>query len=57
MTTTSPELLTYAQAAQRVNLGVLDVRAWSAPSSARSCWTPAAAAVYPAVGLTIPPGG
>ena len=26
MTTTSPELLTYAQAAQRVNLGVLDVR-------------------------------
>jgi hypothetical protein len=26
MTTTSPELLTYAQAAARLNLGVLDVR-------------------------------
>ncbi len=57
MITTSPELLTHAQAAARVNLGMLDVRRLVRTEQCPVVLDSAAAAVYPAIGLTIPPGG
>ena len=55
-TTSSSELLTFAQAAARLGVGVLDVRRLVRTEQCPVV-TPAAATVYPAVGLTIPPGG